>query len=184
MGLHPEDAPRTTTADVQRHLAPRPAYPSQKLAPRSAYRYRPMDALETMIENGDAIEMPDGVLLRQGNDHIYMHNGPPPVPLRSRRGATTTAQQYALPAPKQPQQRETEPQPLLKARGPRGRFHWLFWVGLQHSSSCLAAPSFWEPLAPGGPITPTTPPMAIPGHSRSTPWSGMEATQQPTRRTS
>ena len=129
VGLHPEDAPRTTTADVQQHLAPRQAYPSQKLTPRSAYRYKPIDDLDTMIARGDAIEMDDGVMFRQGNDQVYAHRGPAPVPLRSRR--TTTAQ-YALPPPRQqqPPQPETEPQPLLTVRRPRMKLHWLFFVGL------------------------------------------------------
>jgi hypothetical protein len=123
-GLHGEDAPYTTTRDVQQHLAPRQAYPSQKLTPKSAYRYTPMDALDTMIEQGDAIEMPDGILYRAGNTQYYAHNGPPPVPLRTRR----TVQQQ-IPQQAASRQRDTEPQ-LLPSRKPRRRFHWLFFVGI------------------------------------------------------
>ncbi len=74
-GLHSEDAPRITTADVQRHLAPakRPVYPSQHLAPRSAYRYQPISDESDEI---GTIAMPDGVMYRQGTQQVYQHNGP------------------------------------------------------------------------------------------------------------
>jgi len=120
-GLHAEDTPYTTTAEVQQHLAPRQAYPSGKLAPRSAFRYRPM---EDFIRDADAIEMPDGVLYRQGSDQIYAHNGPPPASLRARRTAERRIPQRAA-----SYERETEPQ-ASRPRQPRRRFHWLFFLGL------------------------------------------------------
>jgi hypothetical protein len=68
--------------------------------------------------------MPDGVLVRQGNDQMYFHKGPRPVIDRASR---TQAQ---LPPP-----RTTEPIPVV-ARKQRRWWHWfrrlhpLFFVGL------------------------------------------------------
>lgn len=117
-GLHAEDAPYTTTADVRQNLARRKDYPSQKLAPKSAFSYQP---IEDFIDQADVIETEDGVIYRQGNDQIYQHNGPPPVPRRAsaRGGQRTTTAPYELP----------EHAASLQHRDKR-RFHWLFFVGI------------------------------------------------------
>lgn len=122
-GLHAEDAPDITTAEVQRSVASRRVYPSQKLTPKS-YRYRPSDELDTMIARGDAVEMPDGIMYRSGNTQYYAHAGPPPVPPRARR----TAQQQ-IPQRAASQERNTEPH-AAHPRNLRRQFHWLFWVGI------------------------------------------------------
>ncbi len=122
-GWHAEDAPRTTRADVQgpgRHM-----YPSQRLAPRSAYRYRPIaeaeDDLAALAAQMGGVPMPDGVLIPQGDDaQWYLHRSPPP-----RRASRPVPAQ--IPQRAASRMRETEAPPVRTARR---RFHWLWWIGL------------------------------------------------------
>jgi len=112
-GLHAEDAPYLTTADVRQHMK-RPAYEPDE-----------MEAGQQITSlgrrySGVPTRMPDGVLYRQGNEQVYVHNGPPPIPQRSSRGKNTTAQ-YQIPQEEEFIQRE---------RQPRRRLHWLFFVGI------------------------------------------------------
>ncbi len=96
--------------------------PSRKLAPRSAYRYTPIDEF---IEQAETIAMPDGVLYRQGNEQVYAHKGPPPVPQRASRGASrVTTAQYAI-----PEHAASLGDRARRARTAR-RFHWLWFVGI------------------------------------------------------
>lgn len=102
-GLHSEGAPSTTAADGR---------------PRQTYRYGPDEheagfIISSITKRYNGIPMPDGVLYRQGTDQVYVHRRPPPVPQRASRG------------------RETEEHQLLpRARLPRKRLHWLFFVGI------------------------------------------------------
>lgn len=127
-GLHAEDTPYTTAADVQQHLVPRQAYPSQKLAPRSAFRYQPIAEMDEQIndlaQQWGGIPMPDGVLIPQENEQWYLHTTPPPAPLRAKRTASQQIPQQAA-----SYEREMEAQATC-LRPPRRRFHWLFFVGV------------------------------------------------------
>jgi hypothetical protein len=105
---------------------PRHLYPSQKLAPRSAYRYRPMaDEVATLAGQWGGTPMPDGILIPQGDDEQwYLHRSPPPVPHRAGRTAQAQVPQHAA-----SRLRETEPQGS-RPRTSRRRFAWLWVVGL------------------------------------------------------
>ena len=130
-------------ATVQQHFAPRQAYnypadeleAGQALMPRSAYRYRPIDALKEMIKRGDARKMDNGIMYvdREGNAQYYTHNGPPPIPARASAEARTTGQ------------RDTDEQPLVQQpiiKRPRRRFHWLFFVGIAFMVAILGYVGF------------------------------------------
>ncbi len=93
-----EEAAPTTQADVLQ-----PAYEEDEREVRQR--------VASLSRRYTGIPMPDGVLYRQGNEHIYVHHSPPPRRAsRSQQPAPTT---YARPAPQA-----------------RRRFHWAFWVGL------------------------------------------------------
>ncbi len=79
-GLHAEDTPRTTANDVQQHLAliPKQAYSSQKLTPRSVLRYQAHWRLYR--EQPIPSPCPMACCTGKGNDQIYVHHGPAPVP--------------------------------------------------------------------------------------------------------
>jgi hypothetical protein len=111
-GLHPEDTPQITTANVRSHLPvrhTRPAYEPDELEAGSQI------AAITRRYNG--VPMPDGVLVRNGNEQIYFHKGAPPIQ-RAHRG------QPQLTAP-----RKTDEIPVIGQRR-KLRLHWLFFVGL------------------------------------------------------
>ncbi len=128
------DDAETEDDEQLRQQAKRQAYrqpeePSGKLTPRSAYRYQPADLLDEIIERGDAIPMPDGVMYvdRQNNVGYYAHTGAAPVPARASRRVVQLPQRAAS------IERETEPQQLVqtrRAKRPPLRVHRLFFVGL------------------------------------------------------
>lgn len=113
-GWHAEDAPHMTTGDVQRHLAPRQPYHTPDEQEAGFH-------IATINKRYNATPMPDGVMYRQGNDQVYIHNGPPPVPQRASRAKNTTAEQYQVPQ---------NAASLQDQRRSRRRVHWLFFVGL------------------------------------------------------
>lgn len=114
-GLHAEDAPFTTAGHVVRHLkASRPAYEDDELEARQ--RVRPIARRYA----GTPTPMPDGVIYRQRNEQVYVHNGPPPMPQRASRGRNTTAQ-YQIPR---------QAASLAQGRDGKRRPHWLVFVGL------------------------------------------------------
>ncbi len=69
----------------------------------------------------DGVPAHDGVIFRQGNDQIYVHNGPRPVIERASR-----TQQRQLPPPRKTDEIPVAPQKQRR----RGRLHWLFFIGL------------------------------------------------------
>lgn len=114
-GLHAEDAPFTTAGDVVRHLAANhAAYDPDEL--EAGQRVRPI----ARRYPGTPTPMPDGVIYQQGNEQVYVHNGPPPMPQRASRGRNTTAQ-YQIPR---------QAASLAQGRSGKRRPHWLVFVGL------------------------------------------------------
>jgi hypothetical protein len=113
-GLHGEDAPHITTADARSHLPvkhTRPAFEPDELEAGSR--------ISAIARRYNGIPMPDSVLVRQGNEQIYIHKGPPPIQ-RASRG------QAQLSPPK-----KTDEIPVVRQNQRRkSRFHWLFFVGL------------------------------------------------------
>lgn len=104
-GLHGEDTPHVTTADVRSHLAPKQA--------RIAYEPDELEAgqrIRGIVRRYNGIPMPDGMLYRQGNEQVYVHRGSPPQ--RASRGQTRT----------------TEDVPVIPKR--RRRFHPLLFISL------------------------------------------------------
>lgn len=112
-GLHGEDQPYITTEAVRQHMK-RPAY-----APDELEAGQRITTLGRRFP-GTPTPMPDGVLYQDGTDQVYVHNGPPPMPLRASRDKNTTAQ-YQI-----PQQAAS----LQGRRQARRRLHPLFFVGL------------------------------------------------------
>ncbi len=111
-GLHGEDQPSITAADVQKRMK-RPAYEQDEMQAGQQITH------VVMRYSGTPKQMPDGMIYRQGNEQVYVHNGPPPVPQRASKGKNTTAQ-YQI-----PQQAAS-----FQEGQPRRRLHWLFFVGL------------------------------------------------------
>src|SRR5215467_9829480 len=106
-GLHAEDTPHVTTAEVRQQLAPRPPGPAYEPDEREF-------TIHSILKRYNGTPMPDGVLIPAGKQQYYLHNSPPPV---TRRASRTTAQHQI------PQQAASLHQP-----GKGLRFHWLFFV--------------------------------------------------------
>lgn len=107
-GLHPEDTPHVTNADVRKRLAPqqtRPAYEPDE--------YESGNHIRAIARRYNGVQMPDGVMVRQGNDQIYYHTGRPPIERASRNMPKTTEQI-----------------PIAKKQHRRGQVLWLFFVGI------------------------------------------------------
>jgi len=69
-GLHGEDSPHVTTADVRSHLPAkhtRPAYEPDD--------YEAGSRIAAIQRRYDGVPMPDGVMVRRGNEQIYFHKG-------------------------------------------------------------------------------------------------------------
>jgi len=104
-GLHAEDTPSITAADVCQHLTQRqmrPAYEEDEL--------EASQRMTSLAKRYSSIPMPDGVLYQQGNKQVYVHHSQPPIQRASRHQTRTTE---AVHMPKT-----------------HRRFHWAFWVGL------------------------------------------------------
>jgi hypothetical protein len=106
-GLHPEDLPQMTTSEMRQQLG---AKQTQR-PPVADDEWEVGSRIASVARRYTGIPMPDGVVYRQGNEQLYLHNGPPPVQRASKMRAQTTRE-------------------VPVARKPRRRWHWLVWVGL------------------------------------------------------
>jgi hypothetical protein len=114
-GLHPEDAPHVTTADVRSHL------PATRL-PQEPDDYEAGSYINAIAKRYDGIPMPDVVIVPYGNDQIYLHKGPRPVIPRANRTQTQA---------EQPQTRTTEQIPAVpKQKQRRFPLRWLLFICL------------------------------------------------------
>src|SRR5258708_3081603 len=117
VGLHPEDTPTTTRADVRMHLQPQP---SQTDAFEEEEFEEDDDGaafhITTIASPYDGIPMPDGMLFPGNKRNYYVHTSLPPegIPARAHASRATEAPEY---------------QPILR-KNPRRRVHWLFFVGV------------------------------------------------------
>jgi hypothetical protein len=108
-GLHGEDAPHVTTADVRAHLGTWQTQAEEEeeyddvVSPRMA----------SIVPRYNRIPTSDRYIEKRGNQHMHVHfvDTPPQIVRASR---ITEAS-------------EQQPRRLKK---PRRRFHWMFWVGL------------------------------------------------------
>lgn len=111
-GLHPEDTPHTTAADITRNLQTEQTRHPQFEDDEQEAGFH----ITSIVRRYNGIPIPDGVMYQRGNDRVYVHNGPPPLPQRAGRGRTTEGHE--------PVQR------TARAPKPRRRVHWLFFVGI------------------------------------------------------
>src|SRR5258708_32526577 len=120
VGLHPEDTPHTTRADMRKHLNPQQPQPNQVDACEEEEFEEDDDGaafhITTIARRYDGIPMPDGMLFPGNKRNYYVHTELPPegIPARAHAGRTTEAPEY---------------QPILREK-PRRRVHWLFFVGV------------------------------------------------------
>lgn len=133
-GIPPEDTPHVTTADVRSRL------PTTR-RPHAPDDYVAGSFVGVVNKRYDvAIPVQDGVIYRKGNEQIYVHNGPPPMPQRASKGKNTTAQ-YQLPQ---------HGASLQAGKLKRRQLHWLFWIGIAFLIAVLgyvvlnAIGSWWQ----------------------------------------
>jgi len=119
VGLHPEDTPTTTRADVRKHLNPQQPQASQVDAFEEEEFEEDDGAafhITTITKRYDGIPMPDGILFPGNKRNYYVHTNLPPEGIPARAGASRTTEAPAY-------------QPRMR-KNPRRRFHWLFVVGV------------------------------------------------------
>lgn len=114
-GIHPEDTPYLTMADVRSHLPMKQTGPEQ-----DPEDYEAGSFITAIARRYNGIQMPDGVMVRAGNDQVYFHNSPPPVQRASRGKNATT--QYQI-----PQEATTPHQPVQRRPG---RLYWALFLGI------------------------------------------------------